>query len=151
MRLRNIFSVNHSGDLGIGGGKMRGRVCPKCRRRTLIYVHGLYLSWCTNTECDFEAKDSTYKKHCEKYPKIAPNSKDVFEKIPGLPGLVSKQFHLDAETLAIGLHAISVEERIEQGYIQRQETPPFEELQEESQDVYRVLARFIMKYFVPKA
>jgi len=130
--------------------EVRGRVCPKCRRRTLIYIHGCYLSYCTNKECDFEAKDSTYEKHCEKYPRIAPNSKDVFDRIPGLLGLVSKEVVLTEEILAIGLHAISAEERIEQGYIQRQATPPFEELQEESQDVYRVLARFIMKYFVPK-
>ncbi|MCK4497296.1 MAG: hypothetical protein KAU24_03815 [Candidatus Aenigmarchaeota archaeon] len=129
---------------------MRGRVCPRCRRRTLIYIHGCSLSYCTNKECDFEAKNSTYEKYCEKYPRMAPNSRDVFDRIPGLLGLVSKEVVLTEEILAIGLHAISVEERIEQGYIQRQVTPPFEELQEESQDVYRVLARFIMKYFVSK-
>ena len=116
----------------------------------MIYVHGLYLSWCTNTECDFEAKDSTYEKHCEKYPKTAPNSKDVFERIPGLVGLISKQLVPTEEVLATGLHAIAVEERVEQGYIERAAVPLFEELPEESQDVYRVIARFIMKCFVPK-
>lgn len=150
MRLRNTFSVNHLGDSGIGGGEMRGRVCPKCRIRTLIYIHECCLSYCTNKECDFEAKNSTYEEHCEKYPRIAPNSTDSFESILGLPELITKNFPLDEETLAVGLHAVSVEERIEQGYIQRQAAPPFKELQEESQDVYRVLARFVMKYFVPK-
>jgi len=116
----------------------------------MIYVHALKLSWCTNSECKHEDTHSSYEEHMKEYPKVAPNSKEVFDKIPGLPGLVSKKVVLTEEILAIGLHAISAEERIEQGYIQRQAAPPFEGLQEESQDVYRVLARFIMKYFVPK-
>ena len=76
---------------------MRGRVCPTCRRRTLIHIDGCHLSFCTNKECDFEAKNSTYEKHCEKYPRIAPNSKDVFDRIPGLLGLVSKEVVLTEE------------------------------------------------------
>lgn len=130
---------------------MRGRVCPKCKRRTMIYVHALKLSWCTNSECKHEDTHSSYEEHMKEYPKTAPNSKDVFERIPGLVGLISKQLVPTEEMLATGLHAIAVEERVEQGYIERQAVPLFEELPEESQDVYRVIARFIIKCFVPKA
>jgi len=116
----------------------------------VIYVDGLKLSWCTNPECKHEATHPSYEEHMKVYPKMAPNSKDVFERIPGLGCLVSKQVSLTEQTLAIGLHAIAREERVEQGHIQRQAVPLFEELPEESQDVYRVIARFIMKCFVPK-
>jgi len=129
---------------------MKGRVCPKCGRRTVIYVHGLKLSWCTNSECKHEDIHSSYEEHMKAYPKKTLDMKDVFEKIPGITGLISKRVNLTEDILALGLHAIATEERIEQGYIERQEVPPFSELPEEPQDVYRVIARFIIKCFVPK-
>lgn len=116
----------------------------------MIYVHGLNLSHCTNKECDFAAKNNTYEEHCEKYPERALDTRDSWEKIPGLVELVSKNFPLAEETLAIGLHAIAVEERIEQGYLKREKSPVFDELEGETQDVYRVIARFIVKFFEPK-
>lgn len=114
----------------------------------MIYVHPLKLSWCTNSECKHEDTHSSYEEHMKEYPKMAPNSKDIFERIPML-SLISKQDFTE-KNLAVGLHAIAVEERVEQGHIERQAIPLFEELPEESQDVYRVLARFIIKCFVPK-
>jgi hypothetical protein len=75
---------------------------------------------------------------------------DVFDRVPGLMSLVSHRADFTTESLAIGLHAIALEERIEQGHIIREQAPSFAELQEESQDVYRVIARFIKKYYVPR-